>query len=100
MSVKEMSHCENQRKGLSLFWKLFVIGFALHCGTGFSPKEECFSRNRCDKIEGECYLRNLAIYQASTGDVRFSAEDSFILYATCNGLGDTCKRNCQSSTIF
>lgn len=80
------------------FLLVFLILF--NCGTPLSPREGCMERNRCDSKEEECYLQNITIYQAASGTNSISMEDGAVLLGTCAGLGDICKKNCMSSTLF
>ncbi|MCC5815990.1 MAG: hypothetical protein JJT78_14660 [Leptospira sp.] len=83
---------------------LFIFGFlvysSVNCIKPLSPFEECKARNRCEMIEGECYLRNSVIYRTLAGTEQASTEDALILLGTCSGLSNTCVRNCRSGTLF
>lgn len=79
---------------------LLVFLVIPHCVQELSFREECYNRNRCSEIEGECFLRNRVFYQSFTGSERISTEDGAILFLTCEGLEDTCKKNCESGTLF
>jgi hypothetical protein len=82
---------------------LFLLSSAIatgNCIKQLSPFEECKERNRCELIEGECYLRNAIIYRTLAGTEEASNEDALILLGTCSGLSNTCERNCRSGTLF
>lgn len=70
------------------------------CIPELSPRESCYNRNRCNHIEGDCYLKNLLIYQFATSQSKLSNQDAIILWGTCSGLEEECKKNCQSTTLF
>jgi hypothetical protein len=82
------------------FYFLLVVLILINCGTPISPREGCMERNRCDTKEEECYLQNISIYRAASGVDSISTEDGAVLFGTCAGLGDICKKNCMSSTLF
>lgn len=81
---------------------LVAMGLAVsHCQSPtLSPQKECMERNRCSVIEGECFMKNLAVYSTVSQSATMGTEDGTILLGTCVGLGDTCKKNCMSSALF
>lgn len=80
-----------------LFCSLIVF---VHCGAPFSFRSACYERNKCSTIEGECFLRNDAFYKISTSSPDYSAADLTALVGSCLGLEKTCRKNCESGTIF
>lgn len=79
---------------------LIGIAFFWNCGTPLSLRDQCFERNRCDSKESDCYLQNIAYYNLIQTSGNTSIVDAGILYSTCNGLNDRCRKNCESSTLF
>lgn len=76
------------------------FSFFFNCGSPFSFRSACYERNKCSTIEGECFLRNDAFYKISTSSPDYSAQDLAALVGSCLGLEKTCKKNCESGTIF
>ncbi|PJE00679.1 MAG: hypothetical protein CK427_13075 [Leptospira sp.] len=81
---------------------LVILGFAFlwNCGTPLSLRDQCLERNRCESKESDCYLQNIAYYNLIQTSGNTSIVDAGILYSTCNGLNDRCRKNCESSTLF
>lgn len=82
-----------------IFYFYLLAGF-IHCGSPFSFRSACYERNKCSTIEGQCFLRNDAFYKISTSSPDYSAQDLTALVGSCLGLEKTCKKNCESGTIF
>ncbi|WP_408611496.1 LA_0364 family Cys-rich lipoprotein [Leptospira abararensis] len=76
------------------------FSFFLNCGSPFSFRSACYERNKCSTIEGECFLRNDAFYKISTSSPDYSPQDLAAIVGSCLGLEKTCKKNCESGTIF
>lgn len=85
---------------IHLFFVGFVVVLFSGCGTPFSLRSQCYENNKCSTIEGKCFLDNLSIYQVGTGSAEIGNTDFAILAGTCLGLEATCRKNCESSTLF
>ncbi|MCZ8343390.1 MAG: hypothetical protein O9301_10190 [Leptospira sp.] len=79
---------------------LFVLYFFCKCGVPFSPRSNCYEKNKCSTIEGQCFLQNGAYYRLGSGTGDISSIDFTILAGTCLGLEATCRKNCESGTLF
>ncbi|PJZ36270.1 hypothetical protein CH354_14335 [Leptospira levettii] len=77
-----------------------IFVFLFSCGSPFSFRSACYERNKCSTIEGECFLRNDAIYRVSTGASTYSNADFAAIVSSCLGLEKVCRKNCESGTIF
>ncbi|TGL41513.1 LA_0364 family Cys-rich lipoprotein [Leptospira perdikensis] len=77
-----------------------VLVLLVNCGSPFSFRSACYERNKCSTIEGECFLRNDAFYKISTSSPSYSVADLTALAGSCLGLEKTCRKNCESGTIF
>ncbi|WP_442915889.1 LA_0364 family Cys-rich lipoprotein [Leptospira sp. GIMC2001] len=77
-----------------------ALALQIQCGTPLSFREECYERNKCSEIESNCYLQNSLFFRFTQGDRSPAGEDVAILLGTCDGLEKTCRKNCESSTIF
>ncbi|TGL88246.1 hypothetical protein EHQ68_10505 [Leptospira congkakensis] len=80
-----------------VFSSLFLF---VQCGSPFSFRSACYERNKCSTIEGSCFLRNDAFYKVSTNSPEYSALDLSAIVGSCLGLEKTCRKNCESGTIF
>ena len=98
MSIKLFNMKKNYL--LSHIIRILFLSLAVSCGTPLSFREQCETRNRCDSIETECYLRNTVYYSAIQNGKATSEVDVGILFGTCSNLQETCKKNCESGTIF
>ncbi|WP_051064195.1 LA_0364 family Cys-rich lipoprotein [Leptospira terpstrae] len=85
---------------MKLIFYFFLFAGFIHCGSPFSFRSACYERNKCSTIEGQCFLRNDAFYKISTSSPDYSAQDLTALVGSCLGLEKTCKKNCESGTIF
>ncbi|TGL48477.1 LA_0364 family Cys-rich lipoprotein [Leptospira meyeri] len=77
-----------------------ILLFILSCGAPFSFRSACYERNKCSTIEGECFIRNDAFYKVATNSPEYSAQDLTAIVGSCLGLEKTCRKNCESGTVF
>ncbi|XDD44616.1 hypothetical protein AB3N58_16515 [Leptospira sp. WS60.C2] len=77
-----------------------VLFLSFGCGAPFSFRSACYERNKCSTIEGACFLRNDVFYRISTGATEYSNADLTAIVGSCLGLENTCRKNCESGTIF
>lgn len=79
---------------------IFILIVFVHCGSPLSFRSACYERNKCSTIEGACFLRNDSFYRIATSSADYSAPDMAALVGSCIGLEKTCRKNCESGTIF
>ncbi|WP_411821445.1 LA_0364 family Cys-rich lipoprotein [Leptospira sp. 'Mane'] len=85
------------------FFSVLIFFFGLiqlQCGAPFSPRSNCYEKNKCSTLEGACFLQNDLFYRAAANSGQYSNQDFSILVGTCIGLEKKCRKNCDSGTIF
>ncbi|TGK86573.1 hypothetical protein EHQ31_09135 [Leptospira montravelensis] len=85
---------------MKIYFPLLALIFFINCGSPFSFRSACYERNKCSTIEGNCFLRNDAFYKIATNSPDYSGPDLAALVGSCIGLEKTCRKNCESGTIF
>ncbi|TGN14715.1 LA_0364 family Cys-rich lipoprotein [Leptospira ilyithenensis] len=83
------------------YFPILLLSFCLiRCGSPFSPRSGCYEKNKCSTIEGTCFLQNDLFYRFAANSGEYSNQDLSILIGTCIGLEKSCRKNCDSGTIF